>query len=144
MKLSRMIVAVSLALAVAGCSGTLTTLRNLASGVDARVPSNPDTVVWGHLPAGRLPVLTIRSGQTVKIDTVSHQGLINGTDPVQFFGAAGIAAGDVLPDAIEIYKKVPRPKDAGAHVLTGPIYIEGAEPGDLLEVRMIDFEFRVP
>jgi hypothetical protein len=39
------------------------------------------TVVWGYLPAGRAPVLTVRSGQTVRIDTVSHQGLINGTDP---------------------------------------------------------------
>jgi acetamidase/formamidase len=80
----------------------------------------------------------------VKIDTVSHQGLINGTDPVQFFGASGVAAGEVLPDAIEIYRKVAHPKDAGAHVLTGPIFVEGAEPGDMLEVRMIDFLFRVP
>jgi len=125
------------ALTVSGCAG-------IGTQIDAHVPSNPDTVVWGHLPAGRLPVLTVRSGQTVKIDTVSHQGLINGTDPVTFFGASGIAAGEVLPDAIEIYRKVQRPKDAGAHVLTGPIQVEGAEPGDMLEVRMIDFEFRVP
>jgi len=101
-------------------------------------------VVWGYLPAGRAPVLTVRSGQTVRIDTVSHQGLINGTDPVKFFGAAGIAPGEVLPDAIEIYAKTPRPKDAGAHVLTGPIAVEGSEPGDMLEVRIVDLEFRVP
>ena len=37
-----------------------------------------------------------------------------------------------------------RPKDAGAHVLTGPIYIEGAEPGDMLEVRVLQIDFRVP
>jgi acetamidase/formamidase len=86
----------------------------------------------------------VRSGQTVRIDTVSHQGLINGTDPVKFFGAAGIAPGEVLADAIEIYAKAPRPKDAGAHVLTGPIAVEGAEPGDMLEVRIVDLEFRVP
>ena len=92
------------ALAVSGCAGIG------GYNIDAHVPSNPDTVVWGYLPAGRLPVLTVRSGQTVKIDTVSHQGLINGTDPVQFFGASGVAAGEVLPDAIEIYKKAPRPK----------------------------------
>jgi acetamidase/formamidase len=89
-------------------------------------------------------VLTIRSGQTVRIDTISHQGLLSGTDPVKFFGAAGIAPNEVLPDASEIYAKVPRPKDAGAHVLTGPIFVEGAEPGDMLEVRMLDFQFRVP
>jgi len=138
MKLSRMIGAVSCALAVSGCAGIGGT------PIDAHVPSTPDTVVWGYLPAGRLPVLTIRSGQTVKINTVSHQGLINGTDPVEFFGASGIAASEVLPDAVEIYKKAPRPKDAGAHVLTGPIQVEGAQPGDMLEVRMVDFQFRVP
>jgi len=112
--------------------------------IDAHVPSNSATVVWGYLPAGRPPVLTIRSGQTVKIDTVSHQGLLSGMDPVKFFGAAGIAPNEVLPDASEIYAKAPRPKNAGVHVLTGPIFVEGAEPGDMLEVRMLDFQFRVP
>jgi len=112
--------------------------------IDAHVRSTPETVVWGYLPAGRAPVATVRSGETVRIDTVSHQGLINGTDPVKFFGAAGIAQEAVLPDAVEIYARTPRPKDAGAHVLTGPIAIEGAEPGDMLEVRIVDFEFRVP
>jgi acetamidase/formamidase len=138
MKLSRMIGVVSCALAVSGCV-SLASYR-----VDAQLPSNPDTVVWGYLPTGRPPVLTIRSGQTVRIDTVSHQGLINGTDPVQFFSAAGIPASEVLPDAIEIYNKAPRPKDAGAHVLTGPIFVVGAEPGDMLEVRVLDLQFRVP
>jgi len=133
-----MIVVVPCVLAVSGCV-SMGSYR-----VDAHVPSKPDTVVWGYLPAGRPPVLTVRSGQTVSIDTVSHQGLINGMDPVQFFSAAGIPASEVLPDAIEIYGKAPRPKDAGAHVLTGPIFVEGAEPGDMLEVRMLAFQFRVP
>jgi acetamidase/formamidase len=127
-------------LALSGC----TTVMDTVSGIDVRVPSNPNTVVWGHLPAERPPVARLRSGGMAAIDTVSHQGLINGTDPVQFFAQAGIAAKDVLPDAIEIYNKVQRPKDAGAHVLTGPIYIEGAEPGDMLEVQVIDIVLRVP
>src|SRR5258706_10366060 len=138
MKLSRMIGVVLCALAVPGW-GSLPSYR-----VDAHVPSNPATVVWGYLPAGRPTVLTVHPGQTVIIATVSHQGLINGMDPVQFFSAAGIPASEVLPDAIEIYSKAPGPKDAGAHVLTGPIFVEGAEPGDMLEVRMLDFQFRVP
>jgi acetamidase/formamidase len=112
--------------------------------VDTHVRSTPQNVVWGHLPAGRQPVLRIRSGQTVSIDTVSHQGLINNMDPVKFFGAAGIAPADVLPDAVDVYNKVRRPKDSGAHVLTGPIYVEDAEPGDMLEVRILDLKFRVP
>jgi acetamidase/formamidase len=132
------------ALALSGCAGMMDTLSKVATGVDVHIPSNPDTVVWGHLPADRPPVARLRSEQIAEIDTVSHQGLINGTDPVQFFAQAGIAAKDVLPDAIEIYNKVPRPKDAGAHVLTGPVYIEGAEPGDLLEVRIVDLALRVP
>jgi acetamidase/formamidase len=138
MKLSRMTVVVPCVLAVSGCV-SMDSYR-----VDAHVPSTPDTVVWGYLPTGRPPVLTVRSGQTVSIDTVSHQGLINGMDPVQFFSAAGIPPEQVLPDAVEIYRKAPRPKDAGAHVLTGPIFVEGAEPGDMLEVRMLAFQFRVP
>lgn len=144
MKVVRLILICPFALAVWDCASTIDGIGKLATGIDAHVRSNPDTVVWGHIPADRPPVARIRSGQVVEIDTVSHQGLINGTDPVQFFAAAGVAARDVLPDAIEIYNKVPRPKDAGVHLLTGPIYIEGAEPGDMLEVRMLDFDFRVP
>ena len=134
------VVSLSCLLAVAGCGS----LQRLQYEADARALSTPENVVWGYLPAGRPPVLTVRQEQAVRIETVSHQGLINGTDPVQFFGAAGIQPDQVLADAIEIYRKVPRPKDAGAHVLTGPIYVEGAEPGDMLEVRMVDFKFRVP
>ena len=141
MKLFRVAVC---ALALSGCADMMQSISKVATGVDVRVPSNPDTVVWGYLPASRPPVARIRSEQIVSIDTVSHQGLINGTDPVQFFAQAGIAAKDVLPDAIEIYNQVQRPKDAGVHVLTGPIYVQGAEPGDMLEVRILEIELRVP
>jgi acetamidase/formamidase len=112
--------------------------------VDATLRSTPDTIVWGYFPSDVQPVLRIKSGQTVRIDTISHQGLINGTDPVSFFAAAGIPADQVLPDAVEVYQKAPHAKGSSAHVLTGPIYVEGAVPGDMLEVRMIDFDFRVP
>jgi acetamidase/formamidase len=133
-----------IALALSGCAEVMQTASSIATGIDIHVPSKPDTVVWGQLPAGRAPVARVRSGQIVEVDTISHQGLINGTDPVQFFAQLGIPASDVLADAIEVYNKVPRPKDAGVHVLTGPIYVEGAEPGDLLAVRIVDFAFRVP
>jgi acetamidase/formamidase len=111
--------------------------------VDSHVPSKPDTVVWGHIPAGRAPVARVRPGETVSVDTVSHQGINNNMDPVKFFGMGGVAPNEVLPDAIEIYNKANHPKGTGAHVLTGPLYVEGAEPGDMLEVRMIDFRLRV-
>ena len=50
----------------------------------------------------------------------------------------------ILPDLIAASKKLPRPKDGGTHVLTVPIYIDGAEPGDTLEIRIIDVKPRVP
>jgi acetamidase/formamidase len=111
---------------------------------DVTLGSRPDTVVWGYLSARVAPALRIKSGATVRIDTMSHQGLLTKDDPVTFFGAAGIKPEDVLQDAKDIYTKVPHPKGLGVHVLTGPIYIEGAAPGDALEVRVLDLEFRVP
>src|SRR3954462_7277807 len=82
---------------------------------DATVRSTPDTVVWGYFAADIPPVLRIKSGQTVRIDTVSHGGLNSGEDPVSYFGKVGIPADQVLKDAIDIYQKVHRPRGAAAH-----------------------------
>lgn len=111
--------------------------------VDASLRSTAETVVWGHIVADVPPVLRISSGQTVSIDTVSHQGLLKG-DPVTFFGEAGVHADQVLPDAIDIFRRAKRGEGAGVHVLTGPVYVEGAQAGDMLEVRILDIAFRVP
>ena len=106
--------------------------------------ATPETVIWGWIAADRPPVLRVKSGQTVRIDTVTHQGLNTAKDPVAFFGAAGIAARDVLEDASAIYARVKREAAAGPHLLTGPIHVEGARPGDMLEVRVLDVGIRVP
>ncbi|HLH87230.1 MAG TPA: acetamidase/formamidase family protein [Xanthobacteraceae bacterium] len=111
---------------------------------DVTLGSTPGTVVWGYFAARIKPVLRIKSGTTVRIDTLSHQGVLTKDDPVTFFAAGGVRADEVLQDAKDIYTKVPHPGGLGAHVLTGPIYIEGAEPGDMLEVRVRDLELRVP
>src|SRR5262245_40242916 len=111
---------------------------------DATLRSTPETVVWGYFAADIPPALRIKSGQTVRIDTVSHGGINTSDDPVTFFGKAGIPAEEVLKDAIDIYNKVNRPRGASAHILTGPIYIEEAQPGDMLEVRILALENRVP
>lgn len=111
--------------------------------VDATLRSTADTVVWGYIEAGVPPALRIRSGQTVSIDTVSHQGLLKG-DPVTYFGEAGVRAEQVLQDAIDIVRRAKRREGAGVHVLTGPVCVEGAQAGDMLEVRILDIEFRVP
>ena len=111
---------------------------------DATLRSTPETVSWGYIAADLPPVLRIRSGQTVRIDTVSHQGINTPQDPVTYFAAAGIPPEQVLQDARDIFSKVRRAEGAGPHVITGPVYVEGAQPGDMLEVRVLDVEFRVP
>src|SRR6266568_1533641 len=111
---------------------------------DATLRSTPETVVWGYFAADIAPALRIKSGQTVRVDTVSHAGINTPEQVVSFFGKAGIPADQVLKDAIDIQQKVNRPRGASAHVLTGPIYVEEAEPGDMLEVRILALEPRVP
>lgn len=106
--------------------------------------STPATVSWGWIAADRAPVARVKSGQIVRVDTVTHQGLNTGQDPVAFFGAAGIAPREVLADAVEIYRSVKRGEGAGPHLLTGPVYVEGARPGDMLEVRVREVAIRVP
>ena len=111
---------------------------------DARLRSTPDTVLWGYIAANLPPALTIQPGHVVEIEALSHQGLTTGKDPEKFFAGYGIPAGEVLADAKSVYAEVKRPKGASVHILTGPIYVEGAEPGDTLEVRVLDIQFRVP
>jgi acetamidase/formamidase len=111
---------------------------------DATLRSTPDTVLWGYIAANLPSALTIRSGQIVEIEALSHQGLTTLQDPEKFFGAYGIPAAEVLPDAQRVFAEVKRPKGASVHILTGPIYIEGAERGDTLEVRVLDIKYRVP
>ena len=101
-----------------------------------------ENLVRGFIPAGLPPALRIKSGQTVQIETFSHHGFVD--DPITFFKGHGISPEMVLPDLIAVSKKLPRAKDGGTHVLTGPIYIDGAEPGDMLEIRIIDVKARVP
>jgi acetamidase/formamidase len=106
--------------------------------------SRPETIHWGYMDATLPPVLRVRPGDVVTIDTLSHQGMINGTDPATFFGSYGIPRSAVLTDAIDVYAaKRPEP-GYSAHVLTGPVHIEGAEPGDVLEVRILESHARVP
>ena len=111
---------------------------------DAVLRSTPDTVLWGYIAANLPAALTVKPGQIVTVEALSHQGLTTNQDPVKFFAAHGVRSEDVLPDAVFVYSQVNRPKGASVHILTGPIYVEGAEPGDTLEVRVLDIQFRVP
>ena len=113
------------------------TLVNKSVQPDATLKSTPDTVLWGYIAANLAPALTIKSGQVVEIEALSHQGLTTNQDPEKFFSGYGIPSQEVLADAKSVYSEVKRPKGASVHILTGPIYVEGAEPGDMLEVREI-------
>jgi acetamidase/formamidase len=108
-------------------------------------------VRWGYLPSlTSQPVLRMRSGQTVTVDAISHEGILEdqGRDPVGYFGGHGVSAAGVLTDAIAVardYARSIRNFDVdGPHVVTGPIYVEGAQPGDVLKVEMLSMLPRVP
>ncbi|MCR2794169.1 acetamidase/formamidase family protein [Microbacterium sp. zg.Y625] len=115
---------------------------------DHYLRSTPDTVLWGRLPcATDAPVLRIAAGQTVTIDTVSHEGVLEdqGKDPLAYFGAHGVDPASVLHDAIEIAASLSRDLTVdGPHVVTGPIFVAGAEPGDLLAITVERLVPRVP
>jgi len=100
--------------------------------------ATPSTVAWGHYDAATPPVLRIKSGDTVWLETVGV-GSPTGWE-------AGGAKPEDIPDYIrKVHAEVPRDaRGPGGHVLTGPIYVEGAEPGDVLEIRIRKIELAVP
>ncbi|GAB3603175.1 acetamidase/formamidase family protein [Microbacterium aureliae] len=115
---------------------------------DHYLPATPATVLWGRLPCERdAAVLEIRAGETVTIDTVSHEGVLEdqGKDPLAYFTGHGVPAEHVLEDAVEIARTLSRdPAADGPHVVTGPIRVAGAAPGDLLRITVVRLEPRVP
>ena len=113
------------------------------------VPSSLSTIKWGYLPnAADAPVLRVPSGATVVFDTLSHEGLLEdqGRDVLKYFGSKGVPATMVLQDAMTITRSsLPHDfsKD-GPHIVTGPVAIEGAQPGDVLKVEILAVTPRVP
>ncbi|MEJ5914558.1 acetamidase/formamidase family protein [Pseudokineococcus sp. 1T1Z-3] len=110
------------------------------------LPCDPDRALWGRLPTRRTaPVLVVRSGQVVTVDTVSHEGVLpdQGRDPLAYFASHGVPADAVLTDAVGVAARTPH-DGPGPHVVTGPVAVEGAEPGDVLRVDVLDLAPRVP
>ena len=100
--------------------------------------ATPQTVAWGHYDASDKPVLTIRSGDTVVIHTLL-------TNSPTGLAKAGVAPADIEPALRAVYDGVPASaRGPGGHILTGPIAIEGAEPGDTLEVRIRKIDLAIP
>ncbi|HTW69578.1 MAG TPA: acetamidase/formamidase family protein [Acetobacteraceae bacterium] len=110
--------------------------------------ATPATVHWGYFSSALPPVLTVRSGDTITIETLTQHASDD---------AARMIAGDSDAEAVFRWtaeaKLVDRrgagPLDAsiygrgagegfGVHILTGPIMVEEARPGDVLEVEMLE------
>ncbi len=112
------------------------------------LPVTPDTITWGWLPNDVSPaVLEVASGSVVTVDTLSHEGILEdqGRDPAAFFGSRGIPRSGVLTDAITTARAVEHTFGIdGPHVITGPIEVQGAQPGDLLKVDVLGMQLRVP
>jgi acetamidase/formamidase len=97
------------------------------------LPATPSTVVWGYYSAKAKPVLTVHSGDTVHIQTLSTCG------PDERLEEEGVAASDIPSYNAPIYREV-KDKGPGGHILTGPVDIAEAEPGDVLEVQILKID----
>jgi acetamidase/formamidase len=115
---------------------------------DQFLASTPEEVLWGWLPNALTPAAAVvPDGGTITIDTVSHEGILEdqGRDPVAYLAQFGVPASAVLPDSIAIAASgLPHRMETGPHVVTGPIAVRSAEPGDVLRVDILDLAFRAP
>jgi acetamidase/formamidase len=114
--------------------------------VDVTVPAAAGNIAWGDYPADKAPIARVRSGQVVRINTITHAGATQNQEPAQFMAQDGIPREEILQDQIDFWgSREGRPREGrGGHVLTGPVFIEGAEPGDMLEIQILDLQTRVP
>jgi acetamidase/formamidase len=110
------------------------------TAADYKLAASPQTVVVGNYWSESKPVLTVKSGDRVTVETV---------------GTAGVAAlerlnvpADQIPESLRAITKAMADKTLergpGGHILTGPIFIDGAEPGDVLEVQIEKIDLPVP
>jgi acetamidase/formamidase len=87
-----------------------------------RIDAAPETVHWGYFDAALAPVLTVESGDTVTLSTVSG-------------GPEVMPKGLAIPPALPAIHAAHKPKLPG-HICTGPVAVRGARPGQVLEVRI--------
>ena len=97
------------------------TLPAQAQGKHHNLPATLETVQWGWLDPRESPKLTIESGDTVSIETMMHSH-----DQVK--------PGVNMDEIVRLRRANP---GGGPHSMTGPIYVNGAEPGDTLEIRIL-------
>jgi acetamidase/formamidase len=95
----------------------------------------PQNVHWGYYDARVSPALRIASGDTVRVETSVVRG-------VERLRAAGVAD-EEIPESLKVVDREVTER-VGAHVLTGPIHVDGAEPGDALAVEIVEIGFLHP
>jgi len=105
-------------------------LSTAVHAADYTLPATPKTVAWGYYSGQSTPVLTVHSGDTVRMQTLSTCG-----SPERMI-ARGVKPEDIPPYTAAIYRDV-TDKGPGGHILTGPVAIAEAEPGDVLEVQIV-------
>ena len=119
-------------------AAALFAIGGAADAEQHELPATPATVAWGHYDASAAPVLTVRSGDTVVVHTLL-------TNSPKGLEAAGLPADQVEPTLRAVFDGVPTSlRGPGGHILTGPIAVEGAQPGDTLEIRILKVELAIP
>jgi acetamidase/formamidase len=96
-----------------------------------RLAATPDTCYWGYLDAAEQPVLTVDPGTELWVEAVTHH---SGDAPDLLMDAAVTAIWDGIPEA---------DRAPGVHIMTGPIAVAGAQPGDTLRVEILDMRPRL-
>src|SRR5882672_1638434 len=101
-----------------------------------RLEATPETVAYGYYWSEAKPVLRIASGDIIDVDTLL-------TNTPRGLERAGVKPEDVQASLRKVVDTV-TDKGPGGHILTGPVYVEGAEPGDALEVRIVSIDLSIP
>lgn len=102
-----------------------------------RLEATPSTVAYGYYWSEAKPVLRIASGDILDVDTL----LTNSPTGLQ---KAGVADDRIQSSLKAIVAEVTgERRGPGGHILTGPVYVEGAEPGDVLEVKILAIDFAI-
>jgi acetamidase/formamidase len=102
-----------------------------------RLEATPSTIAYGWYDAAGTPVLRIASGDIIDVDTLL-------TNTPAGLTRAGVPADQIQESLKAITEQVPREKRGpGGHILTGPVFVEGAEPGDALEVKILSIDLAI-
>jgi acetamidase/formamidase len=102
-----------------------------------RLEATPDTVAYGYYWAEAKPALRIASGDIVDVDTLL-------TNSPMGLARAGVPDGKIQESLKKIVAEVTGDRRGpGGHILTGPVYVEGAAAGDVLEVKILSIDFNI-